>query len=174
MVVMVRRKEAFMGAKSEALAKQFEAKARDAMVTLERLSDADWKKVTAAEKWSVGVTAHHVGGAIGAVADVVRAIVAGRPLGGFGLDRIDEMNAHHAKEYANCTKAETIELYRKGVTAAAAAIRELDDDQLAKSGTVFTDAPAMTAEQLVMGGLINHIDEHFGSIRKTVGHGTGR
>jgi hypothetical protein len=39
----------------------------------------------------------------------------------------------------------------------------------AKSGTVFTDAPSMSAEQLVMLGLITHIDEHFGSIRKTVG-----
>jgi MFS family permease len=39
----------------------------------------------------------------------------------------------------------------------------------AKSGTVFTDAPPMSAEQLVMLGLITHIDEHFGSIRKTVG-----
>jgi hypothetical protein len=25
-------------------------------------------------------------------------------------------------------------------------------------------------EQLVIGGLITHIDEHLGSIRKTVGH----
>jgi hypothetical protein len=49
-----------MGAKTAALAKQFEAKAQDAMTTLERLSDADWKKVTHAEKWSVGVTAHHI------------------------------------------------------------------------------------------------------------------
>jgi len=159
-----------MGARSEALARQFELKGREAMATLQRLSDAEWKKVTEPEKWSVGVTAHHVGGAIGAVADVVRAIVAGRPLGGFGLDRIDEMNAHHAKEYANCTKAETIELYRKGVTAAAAAIRELDDDQLAKSGTLMTGAPPMTAEQVITLGLLNHVDEHFGSIQKTVGH----
>jgi hypothetical protein len=52
---------------------------------------------------------------------------------------------------------------------AAAVVRGLSDDQLAKSGTVFTDAPPMTAEQVVMGGLINHIDEHFGSIRTTVG-----
>jgi len=27
----------------------------------------------------------------------------------------------------------------------------------------------MTAEQIVSGILINHIDDHFGSIRKTVG-----
>jgi hypothetical protein len=31
-----------------------------------------------------------------------------------------------------------------------------------------TDVPPMTAEQLVYNGLIRHIDEHLGSIRKTV------
>ena len=40
-----------MGAKTEALARQFEAKARDAVATLEKLGATDWKKVTAAEKW---------------------------------------------------------------------------------------------------------------------------
>ena len=38
-----------------------------------------------------------------------------------------------------------------------------------KSGMVFTDAPPMTAEQLIMLGLLSHIDDHMGSIRKTVG-----
>ena len=45
-----------MGAKAEALARQFEGKARDALTTLEKLGDTDWKKVTAAEKRTVGVT----------------------------------------------------------------------------------------------------------------------
>ena len=33
-----------MAAKSEALARQLEAKVRDATATLERLSDADWTR----------------------------------------------------------------------------------------------------------------------------------
>jgi len=45
-----------MGAKTEALARQFEGKAQDAVATLEKLGDGDWKKVTAAERWTVGVT----------------------------------------------------------------------------------------------------------------------
>ena len=48
-------------------------------------------------------------------------------------------------------------------------LRGLSDDQLAKSGTVISDAPPMTAEQLIMRALLSHIDEHIGSIRKTVG-----
>ena len=33
-----------MGARSEALAKQFEAKVQEAVAVLEKLSDADWKR----------------------------------------------------------------------------------------------------------------------------------
>ena len=167
------------GAKSEALAQLFEAKAREAAAVLAKLSDADWKKVTEAEKWTVGVTAHHLAGTLEAVAGIVTTVVSGPSLGNafsaaFGQDftgaMLDEMNATHAKEHANCTRAETIALLERGAAAAAAVVRGLSDDQLAKSGTVFADAPPMTVEQLVIGGLITHIDEHLGSIRKTVGH----
>lgn len=157
-----------MGAKSEVLTKQFEAKAQEAMTTVEKLSDADWKKVTESEKWSVGVTAHHLAGSLEAVSRLVEAVVSGQSLD-FTMDMLNEMNARHAKEYADCTKAETIELLKKGAAVAGAVIRELSDAQLAKSGVVLVGVPAMTAEQLIISGLINHLDEHFGSIRRTVG-----
>ena len=137
---------------------------------LEKLSDADWRKVTEGEKWTVGVTAHHLARAFEAVAGIVTGIVAGQSPGNFTTGMLDGMNAQHAVEHANCTKAETIALLKKGAPAAAAVVRGLTDDQLAKSGTVFTDAPPMTAEQLITRGLIIHIDEHVGSIRKAVGH----
>jgi len=156
-------------AKSEGLAKHFEAKAQEAVAVIERLSDADWNKVTAAERWTVGVTAHHLAGAFEPVSGIITGIVSGTLPGGFSRAMLDEMNARHAQEHAHCTRPETIALFKKGASMAAAVVRGLSDDQLAKSGAVFTDAPPMTAEQLVMGGLISHIDEHVGSIRKTVG-----
>jgi Mycothiol maleylpyruvate isomerase N-terminal domain len=158
-----------MGAKSEAFAKQFEAKAQEATAVLEKLSDADWKKVTDAEKWSVGVTAHHVAGSHEGIANIIKAVVAGQSLGNFTMDMLHEMNAKHAKDYADCSKAETIELHKNGAAAAAAVVRGLSDDQLVRSGIVLAGAPAMTAEQVITGILINHIDDHFGSIRKTIG-----
>jgi hypothetical protein len=158
-----------MGAKGEALAKQFEARVQDATALLEKLSDADWKKVTEAEKWSVGVTAHHVAGSHEGIASIIKAVVAGQSMGTFTMDMLHEMNAKHAKQHASCTRAETIALHTKGAAAAAAVVRGLSDEQLARSGTVLAGAPAMTAEQVVTGILINHVDDHFGSIRKTVG-----
>ena len=80
------------------------------------------------------------------------------------------MNASHARDYASCTKAETIELFRQGVGVAAATIRRLSDEQLAKNAKVMSTMPPMTVEQLIAAGLLGHIDDHFGSIRKTAGH----
>jgi hypothetical protein len=158
-----------MGAKGEALARQFEAKVKDASALLGTLSAADWKKTTQSEKWTVGVTAHHAAGALEAVAGMVTAVASGHSLGDLTMGMIDGMNARHAQDHASCTKEETAALLDRSAAAAAAALRSLSDEQLAKSVTVFTDAPPMTVEQLVHGGLISHIDEHFGSIRKTVG-----
>ena len=158
-----------MRAKTDALARQFEGKARDALATLEKLSDADWKKVTDAEKWTVGVTAHHVAGSHEWIAGIIKTVAAGHSIPNFTLDMLHASNAKHARDFANVSKADTIALHKKGAAAAAAFVRGLSDDQLAKSGTVLTGLPAMTAEQVVADILINHIDDHFGSIRKTVG-----
>ena len=157
-----------MGAKSEALAKQLEAKIRQVMATLENLSDTDWKRVTEAEKWTVGVTAHHLAGVLEQISKMVEAVVAGESLD-FTNDMIDKMNAKHAKDFADCTKAETIDLLKRGSAVADRVIRGMSDDHLAKSGMVMAGVPPMTAEQLIRGGILNHIDDHLGSIRKTVG-----
>jgi DinB superfamily len=158
-----------MGARAEILAKEFEGKVREAAAVLEKLSAEDWKKVTEGEKWPVGVTAHHLASAFEPVSNIITAIVSGRPWGNFTRAMLDEMNAKHAREHAHCTKAETIALYQEKAQAAAKVVRGFSDGDLAKSGTVFTDVPPMTAEQMVQGGLLGHIDEHIGSIRKTVG-----
>ena len=159
-----------MGPKTAALATELEGKTRDAVATLEKLGDADWQKTTAAEKWPVGVTAHHLAVGLEAVAGIVNGIMSGAPpRGTFTRAMLDQMNAQHAKEHGGVTRTETLALLRKGATTASAVVRGLSDDQLAKSGTVFTDAPPMTAEQLIRLGLLSHVDEHMDSIRKTVG-----
>jgi hypothetical protein len=158
-----------MGARGEVFAKQFEAKVEEATALLEKLSDADWRKTTSAEKWTVAATAHHIASSYEPVARIIKTIAAGQALPHFTRQMLDEMNAQHAKEFADCTKPETIALHKKGAAAAAAVVRGLSDAELAKTGTVFTGMPPMSAEAMINGALLGHIDEHFGSIRKTVG-----
>lgn len=157
-----------MGARAETLAKKFEAKAQEAAAVIERVSDADWKKVTASEKWPVGVVAHHLAGAHEVIGGIVKNIATGQAMPPVTMEMLHEMNAKHAREHANCTKAETLELHKKGAAAAVAIVRGLDDAALARTATVLTGMPAMSAEQAVEGILVNHVDEHLKSIRATV------
>jgi hypothetical protein len=158
-----------MGAKGESLAKQFEAKAAEATAVFERLSDADWKKVTAAEKWSVGVTAHHIASSHGPIGGLIKTVADGKPGPNIAMEAIHAGNAKHAQEFAGCSKAETLALHKQGVTAAAATLRGIGDADFDRSANVIAGAPPMTAGQLAAGLLCGHIHEHLGSIKNTVG-----
>jgi hypothetical protein len=158
-----------MGAKGEALAKKFEAKAQEATAVFEKLSDADWKKVTSAEKWPVGVTAHHVAQSHMGIAGLIKSVASGQHQPTIAMSDIDAGNAKHAQEFASVGKAETIALHKKNAAEAAAIVRGLDDAALARSASALKGMPPMTAEQAVVGILCGHIDDHIGSIKKTIG-----
>jgi len=156
-----------MAAKSEALAKQFEAKAQEVTGVLERLSDADWKKTTSSEKWTVGVVAHHMAGSHEGISNIIKAVAAGQSMGNFTMEMLHDMNAKHAQEHAGASKAETIALHKKIAATAAAVVRGLSDADLGKSGTVLSGMPPMSVEQVINMILLNHIEEHLKSIRAT-------
>ena len=158
-----------MGAKSEALAKQYEAKVQEATGVLEGLSEADWKKTTAGEKWTVGVVAHHVAGGHEGIAGIIKTVAGGQSIPNFTLDALHEMDAKHAHEFASVGKTETIALHKKNAAAAASVVRGLSDADLDRSGTVLSGMPAMSVEQIVTNILINHVDEHVKNIRSAVG-----
>src|SRR5207244_9074449 len=141
-----------MAAKAEALAKQFEAKVQEATGVFDRLSDADWKKTTS-EKWTVGVVAHHVAGGHEGISGIIKTVAGGKSVPGFTMDMLHDMNAKHAKEFANVSKAETIALHKKNAAAAAAVVRGLSDGDLGKNGTVRTGLPPVGVEQMLNVGL---------------------
>jgi hypothetical protein len=64
------------------------------------------------------------------------------------MEMLHTMNAKHAQEHANCTKAETLALHKKNAAAAAAAVRGLGDAELSRSATVMAGMPAMSVEQM--------------------------
>lgn len=156
-----------MGAKAEELATRFEAKAQEVTKVIDGLSDADWKKTTTAEKWPVGVVAHHIAQSHEMIAGIIKALADGKPGPNIPMDAIHAGNAKHAQDYAACTKAETLSLHRTGAAAAAAIVRSIPDEHLGRSGNVLVGMPPMSAEQLAVGILCGHPDEHLASIRAT-------
>ena len=157
-----------MGARAEQLASKFDQSCREFTGVVERLNDADWKKQTAAEKWSVGVVAHHVAGGCAVIAGLAQKVAKGEALPGLTMDMIHDMNAKHAKEHANVTKADTLALFKTNAASASGTVRALSDGELDRSATLLGGTP-MTAAQVIEGILINHVNEHLGSIRATVG-----
>ena len=159
-----------MGARGETFAKQYEAKAQEVAAALERLTDADWKKVTTAEKWPVGVVAHHIAGAHQTLSGLIKMLADGKPGPNITMDVIHAGNAKHAQEFANVSKADTLALHKTNATAAAATLRSIGDAEFDRSGAVLNGLPPMSAGQLAGGLLCAHMDEHLGSIKATVGH----
>jgi DinB superfamily len=158
-----------MGARGETFAKQFEAKVRDATAAIERLTDAEWKKVTTAEKWPVGVVAHHIASAHQTLSGLVKMLADGKPGPNISMDVIHAGNAKHAQEFANVSKADTLALHKQNAEAATAILRGIADAEFDRSGAVLNGVPPMSAGQLAGGLLCGHMDEHLGSIKATVG-----
>jgi len=65
--------------------------------------------------------------------------------------------------FAACTTGATIALHTTAAAGAAAAVRDLSDGELAKTGIVFTGMPPVSAEELVKRILLGHVDAHFGT-----------
>ena len=66
--------------------------------------------MTESEKWPVGVTAHHVAGGHEPISGIVKTVAGGQSiLNHHG--HAHESNAKHAREFAGCTKAETLALH---------------------------------------------------------------
>src|SRR5688572_11546322 len=118
-----------MGQRAEDLAKKFEQANADAIATIEKLSDADWKKTTL-EGWTVAACAHHISSSHEAIAGWVQGIGAGQAPPAMGLDDFHEPNAKHAREYANAAKADVLAQLKSGGAAAAATVRGLSDQAL--------------------------------------------
>jgi hypothetical protein len=158
-----------MGARVEQLVQKFDESCAEFNKVVESLSDAEWKKVTSAEKWSVGVVAHHVAEGHANIGGLVHLVAKALPLPGLTMEMIHANNAMHAKAQADVTKAETLALLKANGEKTSALVRGLSDAELDRSASVLAGIPAMTAAQAIEGILINHVHEHLGSIRATTG-----
>jgi len=148
-----------MGARAEQLARKFDESCAEFNKVAEGLSDADWTKVTSAEKWPIGVVAHHVAEAHAGIGGLVHLVAKAQPLPGLTMDMIHANNAKHANEQANVTKAAALALLKANGEKTSA---------LDRSASVLAGIPAMTAAQAIEGILINHVHEHLGSIRAAI------
>jgi hypothetical protein len=118
------------------------------------------------ESRPVGVVAHHVGDTLPMVIERARQLAADGEVERLTPADIEGINAMHAAANASPAQAETVALIRDNGSRAAALLRELSDEALARQGV--TGAGPTTPERMIRMIAIGHVRWHLGSIRATV------
>jgi hypothetical protein len=155
---------------ANALAERLERGASALAAFAATLSDAEWKERIPGDGRPVGVVVHHVASVYPLEIKLALALAAGEPVTGVTMNDVHAMNAAHARELAGgVPKADAIGLLRSNSATAAAAIRGLDDRQLAQAASVslYDDAP-LTCQFLLEDHAVRHSYHHLAVIRRTL------
>ena len=159
-----------MGKRAQMLANQYEQMNEELIAVVEQCSAEQWRAVCVDENWPVGVTAHHVAAMAGLDVEVLSVVARGEPWPAISMNMVDQGNAQHALEHANCTKDETIELLRRTCKAAATLIKGFDDEQLDRAWpALWRENAPLSIAQCVEDHLTGHIHQHLASIRAAIG-----
>ena len=161
-----------MGARAEALASRIEQGAAQLAAYAEKLSDDDWKRPVAQERDGrpVNVIVHHVASVYPIEVQLAQAVGSGKNMSEVTWDVVKNMNAGHATENASVSKQDALDLLRKNSSEAAAAVRQMTDEQLdtaAPFGLSF-DAP-VTAQFVLEDHAVRHSWHHLARIKETLG-----
>jgi hypothetical protein len=97
--------------------------------------------------------------------EAFRAMAEGRAVPSWTEESLDQANVEAGQAFAACDQVETIELLQANATVAAALVRELTDEQLARTGVYIAGEPAERVEVWIEDVLIGHPGMHLPAIR---------
>jgi hypothetical protein len=155
--------------RARALADRLEAGARELAAFARGLTDTEWQTTMPGDGRTIGVIVHHVASVYPIEIELAQVLAAGKPITGVTSADIDAMNAGHAADNRAVTKEAALDLLGRNSAAAAAALRALDDEQLAQAAPVslYGDAP-LTCQFFLEDHAVRHSYHHLARIRKAV------
>ena len=156
---------------AEALAQRLEQGARALAEFASTLTDAEWRTpFGSSDQRKIGVIVHHGASIYPLEIQLAQVLATGKPITGVTWDAVAEVNGGHAAENENATKEQALELLARNSAAAAAAIRALNDVELAQAAPVslYGDAP-LTCQFFLEDHAVRHSYHHLARIRKALG-----
>src|SRR5260221_4549353 len=159
--------------RSESLADQFETTLVTFTGVVQSLTSEQWRmrgRNTPGmrindedEARPLGVIAHHVAVNLNVIMGRIQLAIRDQPTPPVDFKQI---NARHANEYADTTKADVLTLLRSSGEQIAKDLRSISDEKL----DVAKELPSgkMTVQQRIERVLIGHIQGHQGSIESTI------
>ena len=160
-----------MSRRAELLAGRIEDGAAGLAAFAEGLSAAEWETPTSStDERTVGQIVNHVALLYPIEVDLARAIAKGNAVTDVTWEVVAEMNARHAREHANVTKAEALELLRKNSRQAADAVRTFSDEELDRAApfSLSSEAP-VTSQFVIEDHALRHPWHHLARIRRALG-----
>ena len=159
--------------RAELLADRIEEGAARLAEFASQLTETEWR-VAIAEGGKPGRTAgvivHHVASVYPIEVQLAKTIASGQSVTDVTWDVVNALNARHVEEHANATKAETLELLKRNSAEAAAAVRELTDEQLDRAApfSLSYGAP-VTAQFVIEDHALRHSWHHLARLRRAFG-----
>jgi Mycothiol maleylpyruvate isomerase N-terminal domain len=157
---------AIQGTRADVLSEEYKAISDLLRGAIVGVPDEMWQAPTSGDGRQINVVAHHAAGSHAYIARQIQAMADGQPQH-LTMDQIHAGNAQHAREFAGCSRTETLELHDRGVAEATTIVRGLSDEQLAREGEFISGVPG-SVEQAVQRVLIGHPREHTATIQATL------
>ena len=157
--------------RATALADRLEAGARALAAFARTLTDAEWRTpFGTTDRRKIGVIVHHVASIYPLEIQLAQILATGKPITDVTWEAVAQVNAGHARENDGVTKEAALELLARNSAAAAATIRALSDEELARAAPVslYGDAP-LTCQFFLEDHAVRHSYHHLARIRKALG-----
>ena len=159
--------------RAESLARRIEEGAANLASFAEGLSEAEWHLAVpegGKAGRTVGLLVHHVAIVYPIEVELARALAGGTAVTDVTWEVVAELNAKNAREHAEVTKAEALELLRRNSREAAAAVRAFTDDELDRAAPFsLSDGAPVTAQFVIEDHALRHSWHNLARIRKALG-----
>ena len=158
-----------MSVRAGALAERLERGANTLANLAASLSDAEWNARLPGDGRKVGVVVHHVANVYPLEIQLALKVADRHRITGVTMDDVHAMNAKHATDFDKVTRETAVGLLRRNSAAAAAAIRNLTDEQLAHAELVslYDDAP-VTCQFVLEDHAVRHSYHHLAGISRAL------
>jgi hypothetical protein len=134
------------------------------------LTTNQWHTRLPGDGRKVGVVVHHVASMYPLEVQLAQVLATGAPVTGVTWPTVHELNAKHAREFDHVTRDIALDLLQRNSGQAAAAIRALNDQELANGAPVslYADAP-LTCQFMLEDHAVRHSYHHLAGIRRALG-----
>ena len=154
-----------MDQRASELSKKLQNFSEELTELVQQLTDEDWKKELPFEQWPVGVALHHMAAGHLGITSLARMILNGEQLPEITMEGLKAMANQHARDHADCTKEEVLEILAKNSAEVVSFAAGLSDEELDRTGYLEATGDVST-QKIIEYVVFMSAGEHLANIKK--------